>query len=220
MSFTSARRQTGWLMTALSLVFSFHSFQAKAFEPECYRNPTAKTGLIYLHGLEPNQFSSNERKNREMLKTLSQDKSLGLAVALPKSATKCGNKYCWQRHTKADLTKNVVAIAKFANSCWSKNVNKQILVGFSNGGYFVIKLWQECLNYPFNAYVAAGAKGVANTPKKNCAPLHVVAGRDEYVYGQAKGFFKDQSKLSKNISFHDFKGGHWIPRDVLLKTLK
>ncbi|MFK7825721.1 MAG: hypothetical protein AB8G05_16330 [Oligoflexales bacterium] len=188
---------------------------------ECFGSTNSQS-MIFLHGIDrPAKPDAANSSAYKVLKKLANN--LGFRLAFPRSNSHCmqGRKICWNVSNQVDELKIIYQeIANKSAGCFPKN-SKPIIVGFSNGGYFLNKLVHHCI-LPKNASVISiGAAG--NIRKKislaKCASLDLVLGLYESTYHAGLKYYLKMKSLKANVRIKKFKGGHMVPYDPLYKIL-
>lgn len=184
----------------------------------CHGTPQAQEGIIYFHGLDPRKPSKQELFNREQLKKLSERKNFRLAIM--RSHYICSkNVACWPMSTSKKIKLTLDQTLKASKSCLG-SVNKISAIGFSNGGYYVSKLVQMCHPNPFRKVIAIGSAGSWSKKVKGslekCGQLDLFVGNKDVTFPKAKKYYQYLKKRQAHISFHDFPGGHELPKLSLI----
>lgn len=177
--------------------------------------------IIYLHGIDSEAMSEQERKQRKILHQVGN--KLGVRFAAPRSEKKCSGKWqgklCWPMENAAVLQQQAAKLVAAAMKC-----GKQVKgwLGFSNGGYFAAKLVQYCIKHPgwTIAIGSAGSwKGHETSSLKSCGPLTLAIGKKDMTHAAAKKFAAYLKERQALVEFHEFMGGHEIRAEVLEKLL-
>ena len=187
--------------------------------------PVGGKPVIYLHGMDVPSLSKTEQQTRKVLRHLAVNQRL--RIALPRSARHCRRlpqKRCWNfgRSMAAKVYQDVVASAR--NCFLEKDF---LLLGHSEGGYYVSKLVQFCIPHQARAIIAIGSAGSfhASDPQqlKNCGKLYLLIGDKEITRPKTDRYYHHLKKLGASVSLQEFSGGHIVPQlplEKLIQTLK
>src|SRR5262249_37570459 len=111
----------------------------------CIGPADAKRFAVYLHGADAPALSDQEVGNRRTLAQIA--KELSIRIALPRASSTCPNQpgsVCWGwTYNDAERTAAVTAIDAAAAACFPTD-RRFVLIGFSNGGYLLEKLFRTC----------------------------------------------------------------------------
>lgn len=191
-------------------------------------SPTAsevKGRIIYLHGMDSISPSAQELGNRKILKKIS--KELSLSIAIPRAKDICPkhkNQICWMWGTEANdvVRKKKVAILKEIKDCTSEKSN-DVWLGFSNGGNLVTQFLQECSSK--EKYISFGASG--GYVKSNLSNLSecgvykaFIGKKDKWNYSHAIKYYNNLKDKKSKIDVIEFDGGHNLEYDLLKKAIK
>jgi pimeloyl-ACP methyl ester carboxylesterase len=183
--------------------------------------PTAAKGhLIYLHGLTPPEKGTNEEaENLKVLEQLAQE--LSLRVALPRGPLCPSGKLCWPAKDREETLKTFEALRAQAHSCWSGNPEYH-LVGFSNGGYFALKLYKAHNDPQLKRIIASGSAGTWD-PKSDKPHPHssfaLMIGQQDITLKKASQLAATLRKAIPGFRFETFPGGHRLEAQTLRKLL-
>ena len=189
----------------------------------CYGQKTAKTALIYLHGIDGKTPSKQELDNRKMLKKIAEAE--GIRVAIIRSPSKCPtnkSNLCWEYRPKERTKASYDFIKEAASSCFDLRSNI-ILLGFSNGGYLASRLAQHCLAPEVSHVISVGSAGVTTegiAPQKGCSDLFLVIGKKDMTNSKTKRYSKLLKKGGVKVKVFEFKGGHELPEALLGKIVR
>lgn len=200
-----------------ALLFPHSPAYAKTDET-CLGSERAEVGVMYLHGLELDRPSNEEKHNRKVLKAWAERRNL--RVSLPRSPFLCGKKACWPREPEDALDASLAAAQKASGQCLG-NRRLQMILGFSNGGYLVNRHFLRCQRRMVSL-VSFGAAGpttgtdlVEPIAGSQCDSLIVVAAREELTFRDAKKFSEFWSKKSLPVKFRSFTGKHGLDLETL-----
>ena len=210
----------------LFLLFMLY-FLPKAMAQECIGSETAKHFVVYLHGIDTQEPSPQEKTNREKLNSLA--KKLNLRIAIPRATKKCPNEpamLCWGwNFNDAEVTKlTLEEVAAKAKKCFPK-AEKQILLGFSNGGFVVNRIVQDCLKTPYSKLVSIAAGGSWKTGTaqdlSRCGSIVFLIGqKDEFNYVSVKKYETWLKQNKATTKLVEFSGSHELPSNELEQVLR
>lgn len=110
----------------------------------CLGPKDARSFAVYLHGMDVPSLSDQEVHNREVLARVAH--ALSIRIALPRTMTACRNdpqQLCWGwTFDDQELAIATPAITRAAHECFGDRDFD--VIGFSNGGYLVDKLFRSC----------------------------------------------------------------------------
>jgi predicted esterase len=205
----------------LLLAFCLNSFVCLASNVEvavCEQRKDAKFSLVYLHGLDPQEPSLQEKQNREILQSLSLKHAANLLI--PRSKILCKNKnLCWLHANAVEHEKVYKEILDATGRC-VKNPVPIVLLGFSNGGYFASKVATRCYN-GIAAVIASGSAGNAQDARvdqkraPSCPPIYLTMGRRDLSFTKAEKFYAGLKAAGYQISFEPFSGSHELSKATL-----
>ena len=199
---------------------------------KCLGPADAKNFLVYLHGMDYPNLSTQERTNRAILVRLATQ--LQFRIALPRAAKACPTKpesRCWGWNLddhEVEATKKLVDTA--AKECFPKNA-KYGLLGFSNGGYLLSKTFRDCT---FKEHFANGAwlilvgaarrDGPLVSPPdslQGCGSLTILSGDSDQFNSDSKQNLISQLKLKgADAEEIPYTGGHILPEEPLHDLLQ
>ena len=200
----------------------FVASNAKAAITECIGPKDATHYAIYLHGMDTEKPSEQEKINREHLAAVA--KELKMKIALPRAPGKCPvneSELCWGWNFKdAKENKAIIATITAAKlNCFvsAKDVG---LIGFANGGQAVNQIYRSCNSKNFAWFISVGAGsawGSKEAPDLNtCGPIRLIAGKqDKYNFESIKGFAKWLTEKKADVAITEFEGGLILPEKEL-----
>ncbi|MDX8430572.1 MAG: hypothetical protein SNF33_02025 [Candidatus Algichlamydia australiensis] len=177
-------------------------------------SPNAKKYWIYLCGLTDCFNSIPEISNRKILDEIGKNLGIGI-IAIPpqKRCSEYQNKLCWPHHTKEEVLETYTNIRQQI-----PGVNVSGYIGFSNGGFFLLKL-AEIKSVEVPLIVIGAGIYPEKTNQKNTIFL-LIGKQDKAHYNLAKNYYKKmQENPSSNITLVEYDGGHIIPEKPLEKLL-
>lgn len=192
---------------------------------ECAGDPAASHALVYLHGVDPPEPTAQERGNRTLLSKLA--KSEGFALAMARATVRCTQpafkgKLCWPRGSDADVEAEMSRILKGAARCHKKGATLG-MVAFSNGGFFVNRVVQQCLSSPVRWFLSIGSGGAGKggpAGKQKCGHLHLMIGRKDVTNPSARRLHRELQALGRSVELTEFDGGHVIPEEPTRAALR
>lgn len=191
---------------------------------ECFGEPGAKRFVVYLHGMDVREKSTQEIDNRAKILRIADQ--IGARVAIPRAAISClGNPHqiCWGwKFDSAELEGIRQQIETAAATCGAPPAFE--LIGFSNGGYAVNKLFEKCMMKPGQNFISIGAGNrphkINATKLENCGQLTLIVGRlDQYNNMGMQRYTEDLKSFGGSVQLAEHAGHHNIPENVLLKVL-
>ena len=227
---TISRETMQIFISALFSIFLIANFSGTAAAGEAASNDTLCLGsqntkhplVIYLHGIDSQTMSAQELAQRKTLDALG--KKLGLRFFAPRSNTTCSRpnagKLCWPMQSQAQLKQESKRLLGESSRC-GETVSGWI--GFSNGGYFVGKLVQHCIDHPGWA-LAIGSAGSWQADQtsflQKCGALSLLIGTKDITLPAAKKFAAHLKQRNALIDIHEFEGGHEIKGSALETLLQ
>ena len=203
----------------LCFVFTVFSTSTAFAKTECFGDLKASHHVIYLHGFEdPKQRSPEEDENRRILERLAREKNL--RIALPQAPTCPNGKKCWSGKNEQDIKETFRLIQKEASPCWSTASAPYSLVGFSNGGYFALKLYRQHQDPRLKKLLAFGSAGYWDPAKDQRNPyssFSLFMGERDITLKEAQRLAQKMSKTGMQLKL--FKGGHRLDYDRLAESL-
>ena len=206
----------------LVLLFGGLTFASLAKEMNrCLGKKGAAHSFVYLHGLDPSYGSNEEWTNRKILKQLAD--KYDVRIALPRSKNRCNGKFCWVYGTPRTMQASIDHVYQESKAC-GIDAKKAWIIGFSNGGYFLNRLFQNCRLQGNHISVAAPSSVLSGKSLASCGNLHVVAGKKEISYRGAKRLATKLKTLRKaDTTFHGHSLYHHLPKfsefELILKKI-
>jgi predicted esterase len=214
-------------LPGLILVFSScATIRERPLAIECAGDPSAKMGIVYLHGMDVPEKSAQERQNREIITRIAA--KLGARVTFPRAEARCpggGTQICWGwKFDAAELRLLRQKITTAAVACGAPPAF--VVVGFSNGGYAVNRLFEECLFEPGQLLVSVAAgnqpyKRITGNEKSigKCGTLKMLVGKkDHFNNRNTHQYVEDLMGREGQVFLTVFSGGHEIPENALLSA--
>jgi hypothetical protein len=187
---------------------------------ECMGPPAAKGYAIYLHGLEsPDAPSEEEKRNRQVLATLGQD--FAWRIALPRGALCPSGRLCWPAKDRDQVLKTFQTVQQDAQACW-KGQPQYSLIGFSNGGYFALKLYKLHKDPLLHQIIASGSAGTWEKKADRPNPFssfHLMIGSQDITLKQASRLAEALRQSLPSFTFEKFQGGHRLDLATLTRFL-
>lgn len=121
---------------------------------EICQNQNAKKTLVYLHGwIDPqNQnYVQFEKKNREILQQVMRECPFNLVQPVSNQTCTSQNStfFCWNKPNPNETLQNIWNSIK----CLTPKKSETILVGFSDGGYFLDNLSENAISAFQKVYI-------------------------------------------------------------------
>jgi len=212
------RRLLGFI---LSLLSTAAPAAAKKSTTECLGPSRPKAYAIYLHGLTPPAQELNEvDDNREVLERLAKD--LSLRIALPRGPLCPSGKLCWPAGDREELLKTFNTLRGQAQTCWSGQAEYS-LIGFSNGGYFALKLYKAHTDPLLTRILASGSAGVWDPQIDKPHPttrFALMIGQQDITIKKATQLADVLRKLIPGFRFEKFPGAHRLDYKTLRSLLE
>lgn len=193
----------------------------------CIGSDNSKYGAIYLHGTDSVDPSEQEKKNREILQSIS--KRFDIKVALPRAKDLCDqskDQLCWGWKFDQDEVNKIQNIIE-SSSKICKLPSRKILIGFSNGAYALNKLFRLCYLKQDQTIISQGANTLRgpleyNTRNlSNCGKLIFISGKkDKYNYDTSNSYSKKLVEKSAHVEIVEFEGGHEMDLESLSDAIK
>ncbi len=188
---------------------------------ECMGPAAAKGYAIYLHGLEsPAAPSEEEKRNRQVLARLGQD--FAWRIALPRGALCQAGRLCWPAKDRDQVLKTFQTIQQDAQACW-KGQPQYSLIGFSNGGYFALKLYKLHKDPLLHQIIASGSAGTWEKKADKPNPFssfHLMIGSQDITLKQASRLAEALRQSLPSFTFERFQGGHRLDLATLTQLLE
>lgn len=216
--------------TASKMLASFSVFFLSLFveaNTDCIGPSTAYDSIVYLHGMDTQEPSAQEKRNRAALENLS--KKLNIRFALPRATMTCPDNKdlkCWTWAPKNALDLHAIekSIYTAARKCFSSQ--SYSLLGFSNGGTVVNAISRLCMGDKFKALISVGAPGswYLTDPKtlSNCIPklTLMIGASDQVNQTPVRELYRHITELNGPVELIEYSGGHELPSEALEVTLK
>jgi pimeloyl-ACP methyl ester carboxylesterase len=198
-----------FLSCILGVIVGASASLAKTMTTECIGPAPAKGHLIYLHGFTPpDQETQEESGNRKVLEQLARE--LSLRIAMPRGPLCPSGKLCWPAADKNEVLKTFETLREKARSCWTGNPSYSLL-GFSNGGYFALKLYKVHQDPQLTRILATGSAGLWDTKLDQPHPtsrFFLMIGRQDITLKKASQLAETLRKVIPGFRFETFPGGH------------
>jgi len=174
-------------------------------------NPNSEIRWVYLCGLTNAFDSFTEKNTRKILDQIGKQLNISIiAIHPPKRSPIHQNMFCWPHHNKQDV-QNTYSYVK------QKMTGKPIsgYIGFSNGGFFLLKLAElESIKKPL---IVVGAGTHPKNTKCSNQIFLLIGKQDEAHYALGKKYYQN-SQL--DVTLIEYDGGHSIPKTVLEQLIK
>jgi len=174
-------------------------------------NQTSRVTWAYLSGLVEDPYS--EEDQYKTLDQIGNDLSIRIiAFSPPVRSPLYQNRLCWP-HENQEAVLSTYATLKQQLS--EERISG--LIGFSNGGFFLLKLAeQKELDIPL-VVIGAGIYP-SHTNIRNRVIL-LISKEDTAHYSLAKMFCEREEGSLLNLSCHEYPGGHIIPQVLVKKVV-
>jgi predicted esterase len=216
-----------WLV--LALLFNTQSVLAG---PLACIGPDRPVGyLVYLHGRDFDPPGELELTNRKNLQKIAD--TLHVKIALPRGEEVCGGKgppHCWGWEISEAQAKRALVVAQSAaDSCFGPGKNYGV-IGFSNGGYIVARIFRSCMKRPDGKtipWLVSIASAATNPPQSEwpadlsqCGDYTLITGKkDAANQDKDQRFQKPILKRKGHVRAVEFDGGHEVPLDPTLSVI-
>ncbi len=198
----------------------------------CLGNESAESYLIFLRGMDKAGTDAGEKGLRELFTRLAQE--LNLRVALPRSSLPCSSDRsfrCWGwDFGSGELDTSSQAIQNAASTCFPQDAEFGLL-GFSNGGYLLSKLYRNCQlhrHLPQTKFaIVVGATALRKPIRdivqdlRDCGRVRIISGRKDSLNADLTGSYA-QLLRSRGGDVEEifWDGGHTLPEKELRLVLK
>jgi predicted esterase len=187
---------------------------------ECIGDPAAAHHVVFLHGIDSFGPSWQELDNRRTLARLADAKDL--AIAIPRSPALCpdGGR-CWPQDTTTGLLATNAAIRDAARACFDSTDHVGV-IGFSNGGFAVARLYQLCVaRYDWFIVASGGGAYATKDELSACGPIAIAIGtRDRYHFDVAHTLNDELHARHADVELVEFDGGHRLDFDALMQSIQ
>jgi predicted esterase len=175
--------------------------------------------MVYLHGRDFDPPGTLELQNRRVLEQIAEN--LHIKIALPRGSETCGGNgppRCWGWEISDSQTEEALkAIQSAADSCFGPGKSFG-LIGFSNGGYVVDRIFRTCALQSSSWFISVGA-GAANPPSaqwasdlSGCGKFTLIEGtQDSQNYDKGGAYLSKIQLRGGHAHELQFEGGHEIP---------
>ena len=186
----------------------------------CVGAADAPNRAIYLHGKRP--ITTPEAASGLVGPLTKTAIKLGYRFAIPMANDACvesDKTFCWRGERRENLERTWNAITKAASRCFGGSGMDFGVIGFSNGGYHVIKVVMKGLVPAPRWAIAIGAAGhpghVEGKDFAARAPLTILAGQRDGIRSEARTLAAKLVDLGFAAKFKSYEGGHDIPMTEL-----
>lgn len=188
---------------------------------DCMGPDNAKSFAVYLHGIDSQKPSDQEKTNRKILSSIAT--KLKMKFALPRASEKCGPSICWGwALTDKDAKSAIGAIEAAANKCFPKSSNYG-LVGFSSGGYMATKLFRSCTTPRKVSWIVTSGSTMMKGPIEpepkdlsQCGKLSMLVGtKDEGNRDPKKNYLNLLLAKKARATYEEFDGSHELNENTL-----
>ncbi|MBF0440854.1 MAG: hypothetical protein HQK54_03020 [Oligoflexales bacterium] len=185
----------------------------------CLGPAGAKIKFIYLHGFDDPGVGGQEKENRRIMQRLTE--KYGFRIAIPRGNGMCrgGTQKCWAISSDKEVSDTYRYILEKTKTCLEGHDSFGIL-GFSNGGYFLAKLYDSCPAPRARWLVTTGSAGKApEVLSKDCPPLHLLIGKKDLAFKKTKNLYESLKSKKAKVAFESFDGGHVINEEAVAKAI-
>jgi hypothetical protein len=180
-------------MTAFLFLFMSTALAAtNPFKPVCISSPNTTKTLVYLHGwVIPNHggYKHVEETNRKILVEIAKECNLNLIQ--PVSNYICRRNqtdlFCWNRKQEQQLSKVWDEMLSSLIECRDLDPRETIMLGFSDGGYFLNNIPSENLQNFRATFISGSTDKPSNLVVKS-------------IPQSKDGHFLDKNLLKKNLT--------------------
>lgn len=174
----------------------------------------APQAWIYLCGLT-NHFNPQQMNEFKTLDTLGKEFNIKIVAIKPHHrCSQLHNLLCWPQDNKDEALNTYQEIINIVHP---QEINGYI--GFSNGGCFLIELFQYIsFNKPI---IVIGATGNISNAQGPHNTVHLIIGKqDQWHYKYAINLYKQSKHTNLTINLIEYDGGHEIPINILKNVLQ
>lgn len=175
-------------------------------------NHQSETTYIYLCGLTHQFDSVSEKNNQKILDQIGKELDIKIvAVPPPQRNRAYQDMLCWPHHNKNEVLDTYAYLQQKIPKTPTSGY-----IGFSNGGFFLLKLAEQL---PIKGQIIVIGAGIhpAHTELKNQIFL-LIGNEDTFHYALAKRYQELTQNTQLDVSLIEYEGGHVIP-ETLLKGL-
>lgn len=200
--------------------------------PICLGSETAESYLIFLRGMDKTGSEAGEKSLRQLFTRLATE--FNMRVALPRARLPCtGDRsfrcWGWDFGTN-ELNVSGKTIQDAAATCFPQNV-PFVLVGFSNGGFLLSKLYRRCQLQTYipqaRFAVVIGATALRSPIRdvaqdlRNCGRLRILSGTHDTLNANLDGsYVRLLQSHGGDVEEVLFEGGHSLPEAELRELLR
>ena len=176
---------------------------------------TRPKAWVYLCGLTLSWDATTTRNNRALVDRIAKKEHIKIiALKPPLRCAQFKGKLCWPHNTSEQVKQTLAYIQEAVPL-------KKIagFIGFSNGGFFLNRLYQDvdvdC------SFISIGSGGFLNAPQPNAQGLYLIIGKqDKHHYKLAQHFYKKAQQSPKaHVELLEHDGEHIIPERLLQNLL-
>ncbi len=186
----------------------------------CMGDPSADRYMLYLHGLDSEKPSLQERWNRVVLRALAARE--GLRIALPRARQVEEGQVAWslEREAQAETVETLEAAAR---ACFPPGARYGVL-GFSRGGFLVQRLLRSGTlpeEVDWVVLVGAGGGWSAEDPAP-AVPVALLVGRFDHpeTIAATEAYAAWLRARSAQVTIRRYAGGHELPLRALSEVLR
>jgi hypothetical protein len=199
---------------------------------ECIGEANAKHAVVYLHGRDSKRPSTQEMRNRDVLRRLSE--KLGVRIALPRAKTQCtddADQICWGwQFDDQELAQTAKIAQVAADKCLAHNTS-YVVLGFSNGGYALDTIVARCKLaellphatrvVTMGASMLKGTLGDQLADRSTCGDITLIAGtNDAYNFDPGDHYVSELAAHGGHArSVHVPMAAHELDFDALAAQL-
>jgi predicted esterase len=196
-------------------------------ERTCFGATDAKHQIIWLHGLDSREPGDQEVLHRRQLEKIAED--FDVRFALPRGRESCGRGVCYGWEFKDDqVGRAIEEINRLRSKCFSKDA-KPIIMGFSNGGYLINRLFRRCelKSIGVESAISIGASMLEGPLEakpetlSSCGSLAFLIGKkDKYNFDPKYNLYRRLKNKNARVRLVEFDGEHELPDPALRAILR
>jgi poly(3-hydroxybutyrate) depolymerase len=191
----------------------------------CIKGENSKANVVFFHGIRQKGDPLAVQTYDNELNMIAE--RLNLTIAVPESQWRCSpsnSKRCWGIESKGSVRAVYERVQRSVVKCFNGGSTDGV-IGFSNGGYFVTRLMQLCLDDAPKWFLAIGSAGNADfggrSDLSSCGFTSFLIGNRDITREKTRGLVRGLSRRKARVSFRVFKGGHkFLPKTVIRQLIE
>jgi hypothetical protein len=191
----------------------------------CVKGRKSESNVVFFHGIREKGDPLAVQTYDNELNVIAE--RLNLTIAVPESQWRCSPsnpKRCWGIESKGSVRAVYERVQRSVVKCFNGGSTDGV-IGFSNGGYFVTRLMQLCLDDAPKWFLAIGSAGNADfggrSDLSSCGFTSFLIGNRDITREKTRGLVRSLSRRKARVSFRVFKGGHkFLPKAVIRQLIE